>query len=124
MPTNPEMSADVIVVGTGPGGASVARQLGELPQALYARAIAPFWDLQAGVRQDLRGPDTTHAVIGVQGLSPYMFEVDAALFLSQRGDLTARIEGEVDQRITQLLILQPRAEVWTNCWPIPRFGSW
>lgn len=92
-------------------------------QALYARAIAPFWDLQAGVRQDLRGPDTTHAVIGVQGLSPYMFEVDAALFLSQRGDLTARIEGEVDQRITQRLILQPRAEVNLSAQEIPQLGT-
>jgi copper resistance protein B len=91
-------------------------------QALYAQAIAPFWDLQAGVRQDLGGPDTTHGVIGVQGLSPYMFEVDAALFLSQRGDLTARIEGEVDQRITQRLILQPRAEVNLSAQDIPRLG--
>ncbi|MBU1464604.1 MAG: copper resistance protein B [Alphaproteobacteria bacterium] len=91
-------------------------------QALYARAIAPFWDLQAGVRQDFGGPDTTHAVIGVQGLSPYQFEVDAALFLSQRGDLTARIEGEVDQRITQRLILQPRAEVNLSAQDIPRLG--
>ena len=91
-------------------------------QALYARAIAPFWDLQAGVRQDLGGPDTTHAVIGVQGLSPYQFEVDGALFLSQRGDLTARIEGEVDQRITQRLILQPRAEVNLSAQDIPRLG--
>lgn len=91
-------------------------------QALYAQAFAPFWDLQAGVRQDLGGPDTTHAVIGVQGLSPYMFEVDAALFLSQRGDLTARIEGEVDQRITQRLILQPRAEVNLSAQDIPRLG--
>ena len=43
---------------------------------------------------DIAGPDTTHAVFGVQGLAPYMFEGDAALFLSHRGDLTARIEGD------------------------------
>lgn len=79
-------------------------------QALYARAFAPFWDVQAGLRHDIAGPDTTHAVIGVQGLAPYMFEIDAALFLSHRGDLTARIEAEIDQRITQRLILQPRIE--------------
>lgn len=79
-------------------------------QALYAKAFAPFWDVQAGLRHDLGGPGTTHAVIGVQGLAPYMFEVDAALFLSTRGDLTVRIEAEVDQRITQRLILQPRIE--------------
>lgn len=80
-------------------------------QALWSKAVAPFWDLQVGVRQDLAGQTDTHAVVGIQGLAPYLFEVDAALFLSQRGDLTARFEAEVDQRITQKLILQPRVEV-------------
>lgn len=91
-------------------------------QALYSRAIAPFFDLQAGVRQDLTGPDRTHAVIGVQGLMPYMFEVDAAAFLSTKGDLTARIEAEYDQRITQKLILQPRAEANLSAQDIPELG--
>lgn len=91
-------------------------------QALYARAIAPFFDVQAGVRQDLAGPDTTYAVVGVQGLAPYMFEVDAALFVSHRGDITARLEGELDQRITQRLILQPRAEVNVSAQDVPRLG--
>lgn len=91
-------------------------------QALYSRAIAPFFDLQAGVRQDLTSPDRTHAVIGVQGLMPYMFEVDAAAFLSNKGDLTARIEAEYDQRLTQKLILQPRAEVNLSAQDIPELG--
>jgi len=91
-------------------------------QALYAKAFMPFWDLQAGIRHDIAGPDTTHAVIGVQGLAPYMFEVDAALFLSHRGDLTARIEAEIDQRITQRLILQPRVEVNLAAQDIPELG--
>jgi copper resistance protein B len=91
-------------------------------QALYARAFKPFWDLQAGIRHDIAGPDTTHAVIGVQGLAPYMFEVDAALFLSTRGDLTARIEAEIDQRITQRLILQPRIEANLAAQDIPELG--
>ena len=80
-------------------------------QALFSRAIGPFFDLQAGARLDLEPDTRTHAVIGVQGLAPYMFHVDGALFLSDRGDLTARIEGEYDQKITQSLILQPRVEV-------------
>lgn len=88
-------------------------------QALYSRAIAPFFDLQAGVRQDLTGPKRTHAVIGVQGLMPYMFEIDAAAFLSGKGDLTARIEAEYDQRLSQHLILQPRAEVNLSAQEIP-----
>ena len=91
-------------------------------QALYSRAIAPFWDLQLGVRQDVAGDQTTHAVIGVQGLAPYMFEVDAAVFVSHRGDITARIEAELDQRITRKLILQPRAEVNLSAQNVPRLG--
>jgi len=91
-------------------------------QALYSRAIGPFFDLQAGVRID-DAPDTrTHFVAGIQGLAPYMFEVDAALFVSDRGDLTARIEGEYDQRITQLLILQPRVEIEAAAQDIPERG--
>jgi len=91
-------------------------------QALYAKAVAPFFDVQAGIRQDVAGPDTTYAVLGIQGLAPYMFEVDSALFLSHRGDLTARFEAELDQRITQRLILQPRAEINLSAQDVPQLG--
>ena len=91
-------------------------------QGLWSHAIGPWWDLQAGVRQDLTGPERTHAVIGVQGLAPYMFEVDAAAFLSTKGDMTARVEAELDQRVTQRLILQPRAEVNLSAQDIPELG--
>ena len=91
-------------------------------QALYAKAFAPFWDVQAGVRHDIGGPDTTHAVLGMQGLAPYLFEIDTALFLSHRGDLTARLEAEIDQRISQRLILQPRIEANLSAQNIPELG--
>lgn len=91
-------------------------------QALYARAIAPFFDLQAGIRQDLAGPDTTHLVLGIQGLAPYVFELDGAVFVSHRGDVTARLEAELDQKITQRLILQPRAEINLSAQEIPQLG--
>ncbi len=91
-------------------------------QGLWSHAIAPFFDLQAGVRQDLSGPNRTHAVVGIQGLAPYLFEVDAAAFLSNKGDLTARIEVELDQKITQRLILQPRVEVALAAQDIPELG--
>jgi len=91
-------------------------------QALYSRAIGPFFDLQAGMRFDPE-PDTRgHLVVGVQGLAPYMFHVDGALFLSDHGDLTARLEGEYDQRITQKLIVQPRLEVELSAQDIPERG--
>jgi copper resistance protein B len=81
-------------------------------QFLYSRAIGPYFNAQAGVRQDLgQGSDRTYAAIGFEGLAPYWFETEGALFLSDKGDLLARIEGSYDQRITQKLILQPMAEV-------------
>ena len=91
-------------------------------QALWSRAIGPFFDLQAGVRQDFAGPNRTHLALGVQGLAPYMFEIDAAAFLSHKGDLTARIEGEYDHRLTQKLITQPRAEINLSAQDIPELG--
>src|SRR5690606_13021732 len=55
-------------------------------QVLYSRAISPWWDVQAGLRADFAtGPDRWHAVIGVQGLAPWWFEVDAAAFIDEDG---------------------------------------
>lgn len=89
-------------------------------QVLYSRAIAPYWDAQAGVRQ-LYTPDAdrTDLVIGLQGLAPYWFEVNAAAFLSNEGELRARAEAEYDLRLTQRLILQPSVEVNLSAEDIP-----
>ncbi|MFZ5704645.1 MAG: copper resistance protein B [Pseudomonadota bacterium] len=81
-------------------------------QALWSHALDAYWNLQLGVRQDIRPrPGRSYAVIGFEGLAPYWFEVDANLFLSNKGDLSARIEAYYDQRLTQRLILQPRIEI-------------
>ena len=80
-------------------------------QALYARAIAPFWNLQMGVRHDIQpSPSRTFAVLGIEGLAPLWFEVDAASFVSTDGDVSFRLEAEYDLLLTQRLILQPRIE--------------
>lgn len=76
-------------------------------QGLYSGAIAPFWDVQVGIRHDIKpNPSRTYAVVGVQGLAPYWFEIDFASFLSNKGDLSFRLEGEYEIRIRQRLILQ------------------
>src|SRR3546814_13328627 len=54
--------------------------------------------------------------------SPYWFEVDGALFLSDKGDVTARIEAEYDLRLTQKLILQPAAELNFAAPDVPALG--
>ena len=80
-------------------------------QALWSHAIGPFFDLQAGLRADFEPRGRARAAIGVQGLAPHWIEVDAAAFVSTRGDITARVKVEHDARITQRLILQPAIEL-------------
>lgn len=104
------------VFGEGIEGAEV--------QALYSRAIGPYFNAQAGIRQDLGpGPDRTYATVGFEGLAPYWFEVEGALFLSNKGDLLGRLEGYYDQRITQKLILQPMAELNFALQDVPETGT-
>ncbi|KEQ52522.1 copper resistance protein B [Sphingobium chlorophenolicum] len=92
-------------------------------QALYSRAIGPWFNLEAGVRHDIRpGPQRTYAVVGIDGLAPYWFEVGAQAFLSDKGDVHVRLEGSYDQRITQRLILQPAAEVSIAAQDVPELG--
>ncbi len=94
-------------------GEYVAGRLEEAEiQGLYSRAVSTFFDFQAGVRQDVApGSRRTFGVLGFQGLAPYWFEIDTALFVSHDGDVSARFEGEYDLFVTQRLILQPRAEL-------------
>ena len=92
-------------------------------QALWSRAVTPWFDFQAGVRYDLEpAPERRHLVVGMQGLVPYFFEIDGAAFFSDEGDITARLEAEYDRLITQRLILQPRIELNLAAQDIPELG--
>lgn len=91
-------------------------------QLLWGHAIGPFIDLQAGMRVDVEPDTTAQLALGAAGLAPYMIHFDAAAFLSDEGDLTARIEAEHDMRFTQKLILQPRIEAELSAQAIPERG--
>ena len=91
-------------------------------EANWGHAIAPFWDLTVGARQDIVGSRRTYATVGVQGLAPYLFHVDAGAYLSSEGEVTASIEAELDQLVTNRLILQPRGEVLLSAQDIPELG--
>ena len=81
-------------------------------QALYSRAIGPYFNLQGGLRYDFKpDPSRIYATLGLEGLAPSFFELEAFGFLSNKGELMGRVSGYYDQRITQRLILQPRAEI-------------
>jgi copper resistance protein B len=94
-------------------------------QLLYSRAVARYTDVQAGLRYDLEPRGRAYATVGVDALFPYWFEAEGALFLSDKGDLLARVEGSYDFRLTQRLILQPRTELEFAAQDIPesRIGS-
>lgn len=88
--------------------------------ALYSRNVSTFWDVQAGLRHDTQPSSTSYLVLGVTGLAPYFFETEAHLFLSDDGDLTARLREENDFLLTQRLILQPYAEINLSAQNVPK----
>jgi copper resistance protein B len=80
--------------------------------ALYGRAIHRWWDVVAGVRQDFRpGPARTWAAVGVQGLAPYWFEVEATAYIGESGRTHFRFETEYELLLTNRLVLQPLVEL-------------
>lgn len=79
-------------------------------QGLYAKPIGPYFDLQAGLRVDLEPKGRTYAALGVEGVAPYWIETKATAFLSDRGDLSTRVEASHDLRLTGRLILQSKVE--------------
>ena len=81
-------------------------------QVLYSHAIKPYWDVQVGLRKDfLPNPDNHWAVIGIHGLAPYFFDIDAALFIGESGQTGLRLEAEYEWLFTQKLILAPEMEM-------------
>ena len=79
---------------------------------LFGRQFSRWWDAVGGIRQDFRpGPAQTWAAIGVQGLAPYWFEVEATAYVGASGRTEARFEVEYELLFTNRLVLQPLLEV-------------
>lgn len=90
---------------------------------LYGRAISRWWDVVAGVRQDIRpSPSETWAAVGIQGLAPYWFEVEATAYFGKEGRTHFRFETEYDLLLTNRWILQPLVEVELYGKAIPERG--
>ncbi len=78
-------------------------------ELLYTRAVSPFWDLQIGGRVD--HGDFAHRkwfAVGMKGLAPYWFEVDATAYIGPSGHSAAHLEVEYDLLLGQRLFLQPK----------------
>lgn len=80
-------------------------------EALWGRPVDAWWDVLAGVRHDQgHGPARDWLALGVQGLAPYKFEVQATAYLGSGGRSMLQAEAEYDLLLTNRLILQPRVE--------------
>lgn len=81
-------------------------------ELLWSHAIATHWDTQLGVRLDTgEGQNRQWMAFGIQGLSPYWFEVDATAYLGNGGRTAVRLEASYELLITQRLVLEPKIEM-------------
>lgn len=95
-------------------------------EAFWNRAATAFWSTQIGARHDFgEGPSRTWAAIGVQGLAPYGFELEATAYVGASGRTAARLRAEYELLLTQRLVLQPDAEInlYGRDDPARRIGS-
>lgn len=97
-------------------------------QLLYGRFIQKYYDLQMGGRvetQSFRGRNVTRGlgVIGIEGLVPYNYEFESALFIDQNGAVSARLSLTKDMLLTQRLILQTRFETNAAVQRVERFTT-
>jgi len=80
-------------------------------EVLWGHAIASYWDAQLGLRHDSGvAPKRDWLALGVQGMAPYWFEVDAAAYVGENGRTALRLSMEYELLFTQKLILQPTVE--------------
>lgn len=81
--------------------------------ALYSRNVAPFWDVQAGVRYSEdrnNNSNRVDGVVGILGLAPYFFETQAYLYGGENNFWGASFDVNRDLLLTQKLITQPYIE--------------
>jgi len=77
----------------------------------YGRNFATFWDGLIGFRQDFAPKGRSHFAASIVGLAPYFFETDGSLFLSTKGEASARLKQSFDVLLTQQVIVEPYVEV-------------
>jgi copper resistance protein B len=97
-------------------------------QLLYGRFIRKHYDLQIGSRvetQSFKGRNVTRGmgVIGIEGLVPYNYEFESALFIDQAGAVSARLSFTKDLLLTQRLIFQARFETNAAVQRVERFTT-
>ena len=80
---------------------------------LWRHAVSTFWDTELGFRFDHAhgAPNREWLALGINGLAPYWFEVEATAYVGSSGRTALGLEVEYDILMTQKLHLQPNVEV-------------
>lgn len=94
-------------------------------ELLYGRLIDPWWDAVAGLRLDSHYGserfDRVLLAVGLVGLAPYRFEFEPTLFVSHRGELSARLEASTQLLVTQRLVAEPEFELNAALQNVPAY---
>ena len=92
---------------------------------LYGRLVDPWWDAVVGLRVDQHWGNESFtrvlATVGLIGLAPYRFEFEPTLFVSHRGELSARLEASTQLLLTQRLVAEPEFEVNAALQDVPEY---
>ena len=96
-------------------------------QLLYGRFVKRYYDFQVGARVETHGSGGANAtrafaVVGIEGLVPYRYEFESALFVSHQGDVSGRVSLTRDYLLSQRWILQGRVESNIAAQRVERFG--
>lgn len=87
-------------------------------ELVYSRAISPFWDQQFGVRHDLKprvdGDSRNWLSYGFIGTAPYLFAVDARIFVGEESSTQLLIELEREIMLSQRWVLTPELDIVVN----------
>jgi copper resistance protein B len=101
----------IVLASEGEGNFGKRAERIEL-NAYWRHALDPWFNLQLGMRRDfLPDPQRTYALVGIEGLAPYWFELQGQLLVSNKGDVHARGKAGYTQRITQSLVVEPEVEI-------------
>ena len=74
--------------------------------------VSDFFDMKAGIRADTpKGKSRLYGVLGLTGLAKQWIEVDADLFVSDKGDASARLDAEYELLLTNRITLTPSADL-------------
>lgn len=93
-------------------------------ELFVSRVVDRYWEVRTGARYDLEPLERGYLAVGVVGVAPQWIETDFTAYVSEEGDVSAKLELEYDMLFTQRLALQPRLETEVMARDVPELGAY